>query len=119
MIAMYACKVCLASFAANSSCLCGSDAISLENFIPVRCIYENINCFNEGLVFNPEFKVGDEVSYHVGSLNCDGVVTEISIRNNPYIDALYLYRVKITKSNSSTWPVGEEIVDDEMYFFKS
>ena len=121
MIVMYACHECLSciplpSLFPETCCVC-SKPLSLGNVTLVKDIYaESDAMIEEYEIITPTSKVGDLVTYHVGYTQIVGTLSKITLREKPHIGAEYLYHIKITKSNDSSWPPGAILCDDEIYF---
>jgi len=114
METMNGCPKCLQVIAPHiTSCFCGHIGHhNIKDAWAVKCL-DGDNCLSS---FSPTHKVGDVVSYHVGSLRFNGVLKRISFRQSPSTDSTYSYHVKVSNSNDSKVRTGSTFVDDELYF---
>ena len=117
-IIMHGCPICLDVISVEAvSCTCGhighhntKDAWAVTHYVD--------DVFSPDETYSPFLKVGDKLSYWVGSLRLTGVLEEISFRNQPFTGALYIYHIKILESNNPKHKVGSIFSDDEIYFGK-
>ena len=66
-----------------------------------------------------EVRVGDRLTYRVGSIYITGVLKKISSRTVVYKDHHYIYHIEVEESNDLRILPGETFSDDEVYFTKT